>query len=142
VSDSNPSLRLPSWAGGRRGRADSALLSTPAALRASSFGHHLAAALPTGPQPTQVTSWGRTRCSSTSEGWPLSMRSVAGPNAACRAPSDDPDAATGITTVSRPVPCGADVLPLFLLSGEPYHPWSRRFPLTFQLFPNRPKPSC
>jgi len=75
----------PPGPGGRRGRADSVLLSTPAALRTSPFGHHLAATLPTGPPPTEVTPWVRTMSSSNPAGWPLSMRSVAGPNAACRA---------------------------------------------------------
>ena len=75
----------PPCPAGRRGRADSVLLSTLAALRTSFSGHHLAAALPTGPLPTEVTSWVRTMGSSNPAGWPLSMRSVAGPNAACRA---------------------------------------------------------
>ena len=141
MSDSNPSLRVPSSSGGRRGRVDSVLMSTLAALRASSFGHHLAATLSTRSQPTQVPSWGRTMCSSNPEDWPLSLRSVAGPNAASHAPLDDTNAEVGIPTVSRPVPCGADVLPLFLFSGEPYHSWSRRFPLTSRLLPNRPNPS-
>ena len=70
--------------------------------------------------------------SSNPEDWPLSRPSVAGPNAASQAPLDDTNAEVGITTVSRPVPCGADVFPLFLNTGEPNHKGSRRFPLTFR----------
>ena len=75
----------------------------------------------------------------TPEDWPLSMRSVAGPNAACRAPLDDTNAEVRITTVSRPVPCGAVLLSLLLYSGETYYAWSRRFPLTLRRIPNRPQ---
>ena len=75
--------------------------------------------------------------SSNPEDWPLSRPSVAGPNAASQAPLDDTNAEVGITTVSRPVPCGADVFPLFLNTGEPNHKGSRRFPLTSQRLPAR-----
>jgi len=64
------------------------------------------------------------------EDWPLSLRTVAGPYAAPRTPLLETDSAEGITPVSRPVPCGADVLPLFIYPGVPNHKGSRRFPLT------------
>ena len=57
-------------------------------------------------------------CSTNPEDWPLSMRSVAGLNAACRAPLDETDSEEGITSVPHPVPCGADVLPLFFFPAN------------------------
>ena len=46
------------------------------------------------------------------EDWPLSQRSVAGPEAAPRTPFLEIQSEEGITIVFLPVPCGADVLPL------------------------------
>jgi hypothetical protein len=67
--------------------------------------------------------------SSNPEDWPLSLRSVAGPYAAPRTRTENPIPGTGVTpfeTRYRAAPESPVSFP-----GEPYHSWSRRFPLTF-----------
>jgi hypothetical protein len=63
------------------------------------------------------------------EDWPLSLRSVAGPQAAPRSRTEIPRPGSGITpfeTRHRAAPESPSSIP-----GEPYHSWSRRCPLTF-----------
>jgi len=113
VSDSNPCLRETS-SGGAAVKANSVTLPTPAAIRISPLPFIVRRPSPPGRSRRRLPHGSGPCVLRTPEDWPLSLRSVAGLLAAYRTPFHDTNAAEGITTVSRPVPGGADVFPLFL----------------------------